>query len=388
MSWSLQACRGCTLFHCHELQHAPHPNPVPKQLATSWAVSREGFAMIRYARIVSVLALLCAVAATASANIYLDENFEGATPFVDRDWLIENLTTVPTPAIVAEKGANLRSYDNNAARQDPRPVTTTDGTVVSTRYFLGAKCLQLASNQRVGIATGTYVNNAIGEIQMFQFAVSTDAASKALAPGTIIGSYKWDWSTIDTVTVSASLILDFRVNAAHRIQVVCRNTGATLDTFNGGPGSWVLISILAEIRPDDGPSAHTGTWRAYDPLGTLYKGPNVGDEPTSFPTLLSGMHVFVNGKNEVAHVLPDAIGAGWGNDNGNPGTLDSASLGWEIKALNGGTLFVDDIYWDGGYHSDETRGFDQEQAARMKEFNWAGSEPLVPIAAVEDWSIL
>jgi hypothetical protein len=346
--------------------------------------------MQRVARILSVLALLCAVAGTASANIYLDEDFEGATAFTDRDWPVKGYPgTAPTPATVAVKGANLHSYDADAARTLPKPTFANTGTITSARHFLGAKSLQLATGQSVALSPVNYVNKAIGEIRFLQFAVSTDAASAALAPGTIIGEFKSDWSTIDTTTINATLTIQFRVNAAHRIEAYCTNTSSVVATFDGGVGSWLVLSRMANIRYVNPPTLWESPWEAYDPLTTTYKGPVTGTEPTTFPLVLSGMRIYGNSKTAYTQLLPDQVGTGWGSDNAsNPPTLETTEIGWSISALNGGTLFVDDIYWDGGYHAVSTNGWEQEQAARMKEFDQASSEPPPPQSAAKDWHIL
>jgi hypothetical protein len=343
--------------------------------------------MHRIVRTVCFVALVGAIASTASAAIYLDEDFEGAAAFIDNNWPVKTYPgSAPTPASVAVKGANLRSYDGSGTK----PTFSNTGTMTSARHFLGAKSLQLASGQSVALSPVPYLYPDIGELRFFQFAVSTDAASAALAPGTVIGEYKSDWSTTDTTTIRATMTIQFRVNAAHKIEAYCVNTSSVVGTFNGGAGSWLLLSRIANIRYVSPPTLWDSSWQAYDPLTATYKGPVTGTEPTTFTQIQSGIRLYANSKSAFSQVLPDQIGANWGNNNDAvpANTLDTCELGWSITALNGGTLFVDDIYMDGGYHSNYANGWDQEQAARMKEFNQATNEPPQTGTAAKDWQKL
>lgn len=346
---------------------------------------KRGFLFILTAIVFSTLTL------PSQANIYIDETFEGASALVDQNWPVQDdNTTAPTPEIVAVKGINIRAGGTGSLT--PKPTITSSGSIVSTRYFLGAKSYQLESGESVALAPVDYNGKATGEVRLIQFAVSTDAASAALTSGTIIGHFKHDWSVVTAGTVETSAVFNFVANGNGGVDIICANNAATVATLAPGPGQWALLSFITQIRPDPpATGGHTGTWQAQDPFTLAYKGPVTGTEPTDFPVLNSGIHVYCNSKTETFLLLPDEIGAGWGNDNdGDNSVLNSAEISWEIKALNGGTLFIDDLYWDAGYKGDFNQKCTQEMAARMKDFNQATSEPSgpPPAAASSTWQLL
>jgi len=334
-----------------------------------------------------------------AGNIFMDENFEGATPFVDQNWPVfgtpAGLNAVqvePTAQIIAVKGVCLRSWDDDPARTTPKPTVANTGTVVSTRYFLGSNCLQLAAGQSVSGGKTSYVSAGGGEYKVFQFAVSTAPEAISLAPGTVIGHFKEDWSTTTTTEIQGSLVLQVRVGSGNQIEIYSVNTSSVIATMDAGTGNWALISMITQIRdPASITTYGPFTWWAFDPLTSVDKGPAVAPDTT----LPSGIHVFVNSKTEAVYVLPDQIGTGWGNDNSDtpPDTFESVELGWEIVAENG-TLFVDDMYWDSGYHKDTRPGdtntykFAEEESARMKAFDQAPSEGAPPLLGAKNWEIL
>ncbi|MCX7017556.1 MAG: hypothetical protein WCK47_12240 [bacterium] len=335
--------------------------------------------------------LLCTLLGTfirsaAAGNIFIDENFEGAQAFVNWNypvigaWDATDNPPPPDAGIIAKKGILLRAFDTSVSNKE-NPVINNTGSVVTARHFLGSKCLQLASNQSVNMSpSATYVGAETGEIRFFQFALGADAASAALPVGTVIGHYKSDWSIVTTDTIECSMVLNFQVNSTGGIDIYCPNTSSIVGSFQPGAGPgphWALVSVIQDIRP------FPVAWINYDPLTTTYKGPVHGDEPTSFPTVQSGMLIFVNSKSGGAEVLADQIGPGWGNDFADdpPGVLNSREITWEIKAMNGGTLFIDDLYWDVCGHKSITEGFSQEEAARMKDFNQATNET----SRVNEW---
>jgi len=311
----------------------------------------------------------------ARGNIYLDEDFEGPEAFVDRNWPVQGDNRIPpTPATVAVKGANLRAYNvGNFDYRSPKPVYHNTGTLTQSRRFLGAQGLQLASGQSVGVSPMVFAGNEIGEYRVFQFAVATDSATASLPTGTRIGFFRSDWSTTTEDIVQASFSLDFVVNGLGTVDVISSNTATRVTTLAPGRGNWALISIITQIRPDD---MGYFEWNAHDPLTNTDKGTTQG------LVLPGGMHIYVDGKSEALHVFEDQIGTGWGSDDSSNSVWNSRELGWEIAAVNGGTLFVDELYWDGGYHSllsqaPEEEGFAREEAARMNDFEqstieWSG----------------
>jgi hypothetical protein len=127
---------------------------------------------------------------------------------------------------------------------------------------------------------------------------------------------------------------------------------------------------------------------AYDPLRKIYKGPRTHQEPSVFPKMPTGISVFVDRDTSPTFVPPDAVAPGWGNDDiKENAVLNTNELAWEIGAENGATLFVDNLYWDCGYHGKEGEsvdGCDSEQAARMLEFDQRANEP-IPGTGAREW---
>lgn len=338
---------------------------------------------------VSTLFVLAA-ASVSAGNIYVDETFEGASAFIDRNYPVTGEASPPTATTIAVKGANLRAYDTDAANTLPKPIFANTGTMVSTRHFQGAKSLQLASGQSLSVAP-FIVGDGYGEFRFFQFAISATPETCNLPAGTKVGHYKSNWSTTTKNTVQASMLLDFVVNSSKSIDVVCRNTtSSVVATFQGGTGRWMLFSIITNIRRVETDPQPVFYWEALDPLTSLYKGPVTGLEPASFPQILAGMHFFANSKTECAYVVPESIGPGWGNDNlDTPADLlNTADLGWELVAENGGTLFIDNLYWDCGRNTPDkqSQGFSQEQSSRMAEFYQLSNE--TGPSAAKDWDYL
>jgi len=326
------------------------------------------------------------------ANIYLDETFEGTTAFVDQDWPVQGDVNIhPTPSIVAVKGAYMRAYFVGSFDwRTPKPAINNTGTLTTARYFLGSKSLQLASGQSVSVPSSpTYVGNANGEYRVIQFALSCTTETLALPAGTVVGHFNYYWSVTTTDTVEATLTLNFRVDSAGKLEMFCVNTSSVVATIDGGVGSWALVSLLTQIRPGD---IGTVSWNGYDPLTDTYRNPDAQETEID-----GGIHVFVNSNTEALWVLDDQIGTGWGNDNSDTpaATHDSVELGWELAATNGGTLFIDDLYWDGGYHdingdtprNTDNEGFAEEEAARMKPFDQAPSEGAPPLLGAKNWEI-
>ena len=57
--------------------------------------------------------------------------------------------------------------------------------------------------------------------------------------------------------------------------------------------------------------------------------------------------------------------------------MNTSEIGWEFFA-DGGTVYLDNLYWDAGYHQETNRGFDNEQAARMEQFGTTLTTPTDP----------
>jgi hypothetical protein len=328
---------------------------------------------------VLMCSLILAIPLAGSAHIYLDEDFEGTTVFTDRDWPIRDTSTIPTPSIVGVKGLNLRSWDSSEGETTPKPLIANTGTAVSTRYYQGARCLQLASGQSVGISpTLAYTGRGMGEIRFFQFALGCTPQTVLLPPGSKAGHFRSFWSCSSVDTVETSMTISFIVNGVGGVDLVCDNTHTVLGSLEGGCGKWKLVSVMSQQSYYAPPTPTLVSWQQQDILTGVFKGPVTGGEPATFPQIPSGIHIYVNSKTAALSLLPDQVGTGWGNDSSANAILNSVELGWEISSMNGATLFVDNMYWDGGWHTVYSEPADQEQACRMTEFNTAASEQILP----------
>lgn len=315
------------------------------------------------------------LATTTGAVIYMDENFDGAGVLEDQVFPVLGID--PEPIEPLAMGINLRYLDTSPPSEKV-VIGTNTGSVTSDRSFEGVQSLCLESGQVLAVAPGEFPHALSGLFRHWQFAVNTDAASVALTSGTQIGHYKIDFSTDETAPLDphVTIQLNLIVNGTGGADLVCANDGATLGTLTGAEEDWLFVSIISQQRLNsDGSNQSTG-WRAYDPLADTFKGPQPvvpdpfatpdPDATENFTQIASGVHIFV-GDNTAAKVLtPDDLGNDWGFRQGE--TIETTEIGWEFAAENGGTIYIDDLYWDAGEHLQVTRGFDREQGARIHPF--------------------
>ena len=318
---------------------------------------------------------LCA-SAHAGALIYLDEDFEGSYIFVDRNFPVTDSTQTQPVAPLAQ-GINLRAWD--AGYTTPKvQLGTAEGAVVSTRAYRGLKSYCLQSGQNLAVTPGHFPFRDADAFRFWQFALSTDAASVALASDTRIGRFDISYSTAGAADLTPDVMirLELVATGTEKARLTCQNNGETLAHLSGAANDWVLVSIIAQDSITTPTVQDTASkWVAFDPLTDTTKGP--------FLPVLTGVHIYVtdgNGALRSSLLRGDALGASWGNTAGRQLT---AEIGWRFAAENGGTLYIDDLYWDAGAHGDAERAFDREQAARMDAFS-AGLEmpPLLTDNAV------
>jgi len=313
----------------------------------------------------------------ARAAIYMDEDFEGGTPFVDQMFPVVSDSTQPVAPLAM--GLNIRAW--GAAYTTPTvQLSAQEGTVVSSRSFEGTQCYQLASGQHLTVAPGQFPFRDGNWYRAWQFAVGTDAATAGLAAGTQVGHFDIDYSTegLADLNPDVTIQLALRVNATGGVDLVCVNkSNAVIGTLSGAADDWLLVTLVAMNRVTDTTRADTTEgWAAYDSLTDTYKGP----QPTNplnpvEPLLETGVHVFVDGVAATHTLLTRAgeLGTAWGNESG---AALTAEIGWEFAAENGGTIFLDNLSWDGGGHQEFGRGFDREEAARLSQFGEAFTSSL------------
>jgi len=330
----------------------------------------------------AILTLVMLVALPAGANVFMDENFEDASPFTDLDWPIKDNTTAPTAGqITANQGINVRSTDANTGNTSPKVVMNNSGTVSTTYAYSGSQSLELASGQSMAVnGNAAYCNAALNWYNVVQFAVTVDDATLALSSGTQVGHFKINWSTDDPQdpnTVEVVYQLNFVTNGSGGIDFVV-DQGSALAGQIAGAGNWAMVSVLAQKEIANSVNDGLQNWEAYDPLTATYKGPQPTGDPFNNPSdtyaqLTDGIHVFVNSSTAANTLSAAALGNDWCNS---PARSDDAKandtflLNWEIVAENSGTLFVDECYWSHGLHQTDkdVDPITQEGAARMSDF--------------------
>lgn len=347
--------------------------------------------MLKSRILFTVAACVVALAAMpASANIHLDENFEGASAFVDHDYPVTGETAAVTAESLLNQGVNLRDWAYDAASSTPCVVDTT-GAVVTSRFFTGAKSLQLEDGEAVGV-NGDFAARDSVWFKDLQFAISVDDAVYGLAGGTQIGHITWDFSTDNNVTngAEAAYELDLVMNGSTAVDLKLGST--VLGTLTGSTGDWLVVTLIAQL---DMFTVGGEKFECLDPLTGLYKGPQPTGTPTlssqaGWPLMVAGITAFVN-SNAGVLTAPADIDAAWGAlTNDDPGK-DTDEIDWEIAAENGGILYVDEMYWGTSAHQQAERGYDGEAAARLICFDAEPDEsapvPPPPGAAVGVWEI-
>jgi sialate O-acetylesterase len=356
-----------------------------------------------------VVVTMAVLAGQADACIYLDEGFEGPTLFTNQNWPVLNYDSAPTTASVSLQGVNLRAWGPSA----PSPavqIGTQQGAVDTLRAFRGAKCYRLESGQRLATTPGGFPSRNLGAFRMWQFALSTDAASAALPAGTQAGHFKIDYSrnSASSLVPDLTITLSFLAKAGGKLEVRCQNNGAVVGEVQAD--QWAVVTVLAQDQvTTPGLQDMDQGWAAHDPLSDTYKGPR----PTSLAQpdpvkVRTGLYVYLNSPSGAPlgnTVLRRAteLGSTWQFVSLTE-LADTSEIGWEFGADNGGRIYLDELYWDAGVHGSVTRGFDQEQAARMTQFGpprdlrlhglflnnmvlqrernapvWGGAEPGVPV---------
>lgn len=330
--------------------------------------------------LVAFAAGLSLLATDARANIYLDEDFEGDPIFVDRGWPVRSADDVPTPASVALMGTNLRvggvSGDPPAQITPSVSVTNTGGTVTSSRFFRGSKSMQL-NNQSMSVGPNNFPDGTKGSrlFRALQCAVSVGPDALTQTDGTVVGRIQQNWSTNDNLgTVDFSLVLNLVKNdAENRIDLICANNDDLLGSLSGDLGDWLVVTIINNIGT-------TGeTYEVEDTVFIEHLDTFTNELKAPEQVLPTGIHVFANSMTPVSTLTYAEINAAqtggasarWGNSN-----IDgdqTAEMGWEIASLVDADVFIDNLYWDSGYHQDPN-GQLTEQAARMTAFDDAGTE--------------
>lgn len=340
-------------------------------------------------KVMGVVALLSLAAAPATANIYLDENFEDASPFTNLGYPEQGGATVPDASQIAStQGVNVRAVDNAPASLAPLAAFSNTGTVSTTYAYSGAQSLKLASGQSFAVVgDGAYVYPAQNWYNVIQLAVAVDEATLALPSTTQVGHIALNYST-DGTAAPAELV--FRLNLVRNstggVDVIVQNNGAKAGEITAA-GEWGMISLLAQ-KDTQNPE----NWECWDPNTLTYKGPQPTGDPFNgsgtYASLTNGIWVFVNSNTAGAHLDAATLGNNWAwyppagvGEEGNQCNL----LNWEVAAENSGTVYVDEVFWGHGMWQTD-KGVDintQESAARMNAFEL----PPPPPTTAGSWTL-
>ena len=330
------------------------------------------------------MAAAAAIAVPASANVYVDENFEDSTPFSNLGWAIQGDTIPDTNAtIAANQGINVRSANTNPDQTSPIVVMNNSGTVSGVKAFTGIQSLQLASGQSFAVnGNAAYVNAPLNWYNVVQFAVSANAATFALPASTQVGHFRMNYSndgSTGTATIETVYQLNLVRNAGSGIDIVVQQGSTVVGTITAA-NPWAMVSVIVQKQ-----ATPAVNWECWDPLRAEYIGPQPTGDPFhnagTYATVAGGISVFVN-SNTAGNYLSIA-------DIGNNFCLDgnlTFLVNWEVAAENGGTVYVDEPFWAHGLFQNDA-GDDvatQAGASRMNPF----TVPTVPPTAAKEWKLL
>ena len=250
-----------------------------------------------------VLAALVLAAATASANVWLDEDFEDGT---FNGWDPNGLAG--GPAVTASTGFNV------------------DGQASSVRAFDGLQSWRLVTGENVTVGP-EYENPTNGNFQLFQFAVSV--AQPFPPPGTTVANFEWRHDQESSATPDPDF---FDTTLFVRLE----STGSAVnivagESTAGGSSSGTVIGTLAN-----------GTEWKYVTVMIQKDAANKAD-PVRFPTMQIGAAP-AGEAPQGAHFFVGSTTAALSVDLANPGATGEnyQSRDWSFQVLDGG-VFLDEV---------------------------------------------
>ncbi len=259
-------------------------------------------------RVLGAMVLLLVVAGNARANIWLDEDFEGATAFEQRDGAV----------------AGQNGWDTHSTNFLLDPVTLSSGyaqsgTVSGTKSFLGLKSYHLTPSQSLKVGP-EYQDAQNGNFQIFQFAINVDPIP---TEGTV-ATFRWDHD-----------MGSFDAEPDHSFYVRLESTGSAVNIIGG--------EDLANETPVEGSLGTLTMSESWAFITVLVQKDNAATPDSRFPTLgavAQGAHFF-NSSLTPAFSTPFL--------NPEPGAY--AGRGWSFS-VESGAIFLDEMYWDGGLDDD------------------------------------
>jgi hypothetical protein len=272
----------------------------------------------------------------------MDEKFED-TPFTQGNGVAGG---VPS--------AELDLYDADGTV--PNTVTASPishtGTISTTAAFEGSKSYTLTSGQTLSVGTN-YQDPQNGNFQIFQFAVKVNPIPAA---GTV-GTFRWNHDYDSTTAAGNNSFFVRLVSTGTSINVLggedVAHSGITTATATLGnlpsTGSWAYITLLLNKDSVNHTDSRPNVAAAY---------PSPGGVPP-------GMHIFMS-SNTAGQNVPLLNGA--------PGSFKGGSWAFTV---NSGTMYLDDIYWDGGMDDDVSGN------QKVRPFNKVAAP-----SRVEDWQLM
>jgi len=259
------------------------------------------------------IVLITAIGGMACANVWMDERFENTPPLVQGNG---NLAT-PIPFSTLD----TYSHDALTSTVTGSPLTAT-GMQVSTKAFEGTKCYKLEAGQVLSVGTG-YMNPTNGNFQVYQFAINVDP----IPPMGNVAEFRWNFDMNSGAPPIAdnSFFVKLESNGS-AVQITGGEDVAHPTPVTGVLGtltktsSWAYISLI--VQKDASPQSDSRP--ALAPASPYQQG-----------------CTFFNSSNTPALFIP-LVG-------GSASTF--ASRDWSFHVTSG-TIYVDDIYWDGALEND------------------------------------
>jgi hypothetical protein len=258
------------------------------------------------AKVLASIVAFSFTASTAMANLWIDEDFEEATVFIQGDGAGVGAVS-PANATV-----DVYDADGTPAVNTTNFITAT-GALTTSKAFQGSGSYELAAGESIVVADG-YDGQTNGDMILFQFAVNVDPIP---ATAEQIATFTYDRTLGGTNT---EIFVNLAADGAGNVEITGGQNAPTPETLTLGSLSsgsdWEFISV-AFINGGGG---------------------NFTDDRPNVPisAAATGAQFFVSSTTP-AGTTSFAGGAQDAN-------------GWSIEVDSGtsAVLYVDNLYWDSG----------------------------------------
>lgn len=259
-----------------------------------------------------VAAVVGAGTSQSCANVWIDEDFDGAAAFVQGNGIQGGIP-----------GATLDTYDVDATITNPiTAVIAHTGTVVTSKSYDGAKSYRLNSGQSLTLGT-PYDNQTNGNFLHLQLAVNVDP----IPPAGTVGEIRWNF-TMGTTPTDYSFFYRL-VSTGTAINIVAgqdqpttgSTTSSTVDTLTG-VNNWTHLTMRMQKNEVAKTDSRFGD-------GAISQGMRFYSS-TAVPQL----------------TIPLAYASGGGD------VTKNISI-----TATGGTIYIDSLYFDGGCDDDAANSF-------------------------------